>query len=96
MRTIIIDGIEYLIVEMKRHDTEIFFTDVLEAEKFAYKKIWVDANKITGDRSYTRVPLDVVAEDDKRIQVIADILGIGKRLVVLIKNEHNIDIAKTR
>lgn len=97
LRTAIIDGVQYVLLEIKKMDTTKFFTDVKEAKKHIYKKIWVGKNKISGDRSYTREPLSVVAEDDKRIQVIVvNYIGIGERLVVLIKDEHDIDIAELR
>ena len=96
LRTTIIDGVQYVLIEIKRMDTTEFFIDLEEAKKHIYKKIWISGNKITGDRSYMREPLSVVAEDDKRIQVIVNNIGIGERLVVLFKNEHDIDIAKVR
>ena len=96
LRTAIIDGGQYVLIEIKRMDTTEFFIDLEEAKKHIYKKIWVSKNKTSGDRSYTREPLSVVAEDDKRIQVIVNSIGIGERLVVLIKDEHDIDIAILR
>ena len=39
LRTAIIDGVHYVLIEIKKMDTTEFFTDVKEAKKHIYKKI---------------------------------------------------------
>ena len=95
MRTVFIDGVEHLLIKIKKINREVFFTNIKDAEKHIFKKVWVGKNKVTGDRSYLEEPLDVVAEDDKRIQVIV-YRNYGNRMAVLCKKEYDIEIAKTR
>ena len=47
LRTATIDGVQYVLIEIKSMDTTEFFKDLKEAKKHIYKKIWISKNKIS-------------------------------------------------
>jgi len=81
-------------IKYKIKTRDVFFTRLEDAKKNVIKKVILNRNTVTGDRSYTDKISNLVAETNTHFQLIVESSVVGKKLFLCAKSEYSYETIK--